>query len=208
MTRQPETTPRKAPRQRRSMAMVDTILEASARVLMERGYAEMSTNAVAQQAGISVGSLYQYFPNKASLLTALHQRHGIHMAESIEKVLGEAHEEGLRGAVTSLIRAAMAAHEVEPELHRLLEKERPLLEANMGAAGDRIHRHVMELLLRHRDELRHDDLDMAAWMTMKMTEALVHGAVLEAVDGQNARNVEAGIVDGILGFLSATPKQA
>ncbi|XQU76151.1 TetR family transcriptional regulator [Cupriavidus sp. H18C2] len=187
------------------MAMVDTILEASARVLKERGYAEMSTNAVAQRAGISVGSLYQYFPNKASLLAALHQRHATEMAESIEAVLAAPHGEGLPGAVASLIRATMAAHEVEPELHRLLERERPLLEANMGAAGDRIHRHVVELLHRHRAALRHDDLDMAAWMTIKMTEALVHAAVLETVDGKDARNVEGAIVDGILGFLSAAP---
>jgi AcrR family transcriptional regulator len=44
--------------------MVDAILQASARVLLERGYLGMNTNFVAQQAGVSVGSLYQYFPNK------------------------------------------------------------------------------------------------------------------------------------------------
>ncbi|MDM0033455.1 TetR/AcrR family transcriptional regulator [Variovorax sp. J22P271] len=199
-TRTP-TQPRKLPRQSRSMAMVDTILEASARVLKARGYEGMTTNAVAECAGISVGSLYQYFPNKASLLAALHARHAKQMADAIELVLAKPRDDGLAGAVQGLIRAAMAAHEVEPELHRLLEKERPLLEENMGAAGERIHRHVAQLLDRHRAQIGHEDLELAAWLTMKMTESLVHAAVLESVHGRNAAKVEAAIVNGVLGFL-------
>ena len=120
------------------------------------------------------------------------------MAQAIEEVLGRSNDEGLRGSVKGLVRASMAAHEVDPELHRLLEKERPLLEENMGAAGDRIHRHVQDLLLRHRSEMRHPDLRLAAWMTMKMNESLVHATVLEGLKGQEARKVEAAIVDGLV----------
>jgi len=71
-----QLSPRKAPRQSRSQATVTAILDATARILLERGYAAASTNAVAELAGVSVGSLYQYFPNKEALIAALQARHG------------------------------------------------------------------------------------------------------------------------------------
>jgi AcrR family transcriptional regulator len=70
-----ELSPRKRPSQSRSAATVKAILDATARILVERGYAATSTNAVAERAGVSVGSLYQYFPNKDALIAALHTRH-------------------------------------------------------------------------------------------------------------------------------------
>ena len=75
-------SPRKLPRQARSQATVDALLDATAQVLVERGYARTTTNAVAERAGVSVGSLYQYFPNKDALITALQQRHVRQMNEA------------------------------------------------------------------------------------------------------------------------------
>src|SRR5215510_5098878 len=67
----PRTTPRKQPRQRRSKETVEAILEAAARILVRHGYDGANTNRIAAAAGVSVGSLYQYFPNKESLVAAL-----------------------------------------------------------------------------------------------------------------------------------------
>ena len=64
MPAQVKTTPRKRPRQERAKATVETILEASARILVKRGFDGFTTNEVATAAGVSIGSLYQYFPNK------------------------------------------------------------------------------------------------------------------------------------------------
>src|SRR5215510_10445878 len=75
MQRQVRTTPRKQPRQARSRATVDSILQATARVLVKRGFDGLTTNLVAQTAGVSVGSLSQYFPNKAALVGALIEKH-------------------------------------------------------------------------------------------------------------------------------------
>jgi AcrR family transcriptional regulator len=82
--------PRKRPSQSRSAHTVDTILDATARILVERGYASTSTNAVAERAGVSVGSLYQYFPNKDALIAALHTRHIGRMKTVIENALARA----------------------------------------------------------------------------------------------------------------------
>jgi AcrR family transcriptional regulator len=72
--RRVDVSPRKSPRQARSRRMKEDLLEAAARVLERHGAEHFTTNHVAEAAGASVGSVYQYFPNKAALLVALHER--------------------------------------------------------------------------------------------------------------------------------------
>ena len=84
------TTPlRKKPKQKRSKLMVDNILEASIRVLKQHPFQQFTTNRVAEAAGISIGSLYQYFPNKQSMLLELEIRTVNEMIENVEKLLFE-----------------------------------------------------------------------------------------------------------------------
>jgi AcrR family transcriptional regulator len=74
MGRRTAVRPRKEPRQERSRHMNETILEGAARVLVREGPAAFTTNRVAEVAGVSVGSLYQYYPNKEAVLFRLHER--------------------------------------------------------------------------------------------------------------------------------------
>ena len=78
---------RKKPKQKRSKLMVDNILEASIRVLKHHPYQQFTTNRVAEAAGISIGSLYQYFPNKQSILLELEIRAVNEMIENVERLL-------------------------------------------------------------------------------------------------------------------------
>ena len=80
---------RKKPKQTRSKLMVDNILEASIRVLKQHPYHQFTTNRVAEAAGISIGSLYQYFPNKQSILLELEIKAVDAMIENVEKFLFE-----------------------------------------------------------------------------------------------------------------------
>lgn len=80
---------RKKPKQTRSKLMVDNILEASIRVLKRYPYHQFTTNRVAEAAGISIGSLYQYFPNKQSILLELEIKAVDAMIENVEKFLFE-----------------------------------------------------------------------------------------------------------------------
>ena len=80
-------SPRKAPRQQRSQETVAVILQAATRVLSRQSLAGFNTNRVAEVAGVSVGSLYQYFPNKAALVTALIDRAQTELAEAFEKLV-------------------------------------------------------------------------------------------------------------------------
>src|SRR5215510_14620277 len=80
----PSLTPRKSPRQGRAIATVDAIFEATIQVLLSDGLIGLNTTRVAHRAGVSVGTLYQYFPNKQALLFAVLERHLALLAEGTE----------------------------------------------------------------------------------------------------------------------------
>ena len=111
--------------------MVETIVEAATRVLARDGWDGFTTNEVAQVAGISVGSLYQYFPNKLALAEAIRQRH-------LDAVLAALAPSGDAGAsddaVARLVDGVISAHAVDPALHRVLLDDVPLLDRSTCAA--------------------------------------------------------------------------
>lgn len=198
--------PRKTPKQARSQVMVDTILEATARVLTNRGYAGTNTNLIAETAGVSVGSIYQYFPNKDSLIAALHQRHVLQMRNVIVRVLSKSKKSTLPKAVKALVRALVEAHAVEPELHRVLEVsevEFPLDLRKGEISFDRdISKRVQELLGSHRQEILRPDLELAVYIVLQMVKTLVHQAVLEPPPHFTLAKIENAISEAALGYLT------
>jgi AcrR family transcriptional regulator len=109
---------RKTPRQARSRATVDAIVTAGARVLDTRGWSGFTTNEVASVAGVSIGSLYQYFPNKMALVDAIRRRH----FDDVLAVLGRAHgsQRPSRRLVETLVNDMISIHQDYPALHRTL----------------------------------------------------------------------------------------
>jgi AcrR family transcriptional regulator len=101
--------PRKLPVQDRSVASVDAILGATIQVLLQVGKERLTTTRVALRAGVSVGTLYQYFPNKGALLQAALKRHLDEVTDAIELVCKEQRSEALRKMVTALITAFLEA---------------------------------------------------------------------------------------------------
>lgn len=107
--------PRKSPVQARSAASVDAILQATIQVLLNVGKERLTTTRVASRAGVSVGTLYQYFPNKSALLQAALKRHLDEVAEAVEVVCKEQHGRTLRQMVTALITAFLEAKMRDPK---------------------------------------------------------------------------------------------
>lgn len=101
--------PRKSPVQARSAASVDAILEATIQVLLDVGKEQLTTTKVALRAGVSVGTLYQYFPNKSALLKAALRRHLDEVTDAVELVCREQKGRTLRQMVTALITAFLQA---------------------------------------------------------------------------------------------------
>ena len=119
----PPLTPRKSPRQGRSIATVDAIFEATIQVLSSDGLIRLNTTRVARRAGVSVGTLYQYFPNKQALLFAVLERHLAMLATAIEKACDEnlnATVETIAEAVVkAYLQAQMAQAGISPALYRI-----------------------------------------------------------------------------------------
>ncbi|CAB3856709.1 TetR/AcrR family transcriptional regulator [Achromobacter deleyi] len=201
--------PRKSPRQQRSQQTVETILQATARVLAEHGYAGTNTNLIAETAGVSVGSLYQYFPNKNALIAALHDRHDNQMLDVIDQALLGNPAATLRERVAAIVGASLHAHLLEPALHRVLEREFPLFDQprDHSRADQDIHRRMRHLLELHRAEIAQHDRELATYVVLRIIESLVHAAALEPPAGFTPAQLEQAVVDAVMGYLG-TPQAA
>jgi AcrR family transcriptional regulator len=107
--------PRKSPVQARSAASVNAILDATIQVLLSVGKEQLTTTKVALRAGVSVGTLYEYFPNKSALLQAALKRHLAELAKAVERVCEQQQRGTLRQMVTALITAFLEAKMQEPQ---------------------------------------------------------------------------------------------
>jgi AcrR family transcriptional regulator len=184
MARRPLTNPRKQASQERSRATVDALVEATARILVRDGFDKASTNRIAQKAGVSVGSLYQYFPSKEALVAAVIDRHNADLMRLVGGVLAEVAALPVEQAVRRIVAAAIDAHRLDPKLHRVLAEQIPRtgrLEAVEGfnRAYYTLFRDYLE---RHRDGLRDVDLGVASFVCVTTIEALTHNAVLHRAD--------------------------
>jgi AcrR family transcriptional regulator len=180
MRSQVRTTPRKRPRQQRSKATVDTILEATTRVLKKHGFDGLSTNAVAAQAGVSIGSLYQYFPNKEALVAKLIDRHMEDMNAAIFAELTRVAVMPIAQAARAVVELTIRAHSVDPDLHRVLTEQVPRIGklARLRELDEICHRMVAGLLAARKDELAIADPDLAAFILVSTIEAVIHRAAL------------------------------
>ena len=161
MARAIPTNPRKSASQKRSQATVEALLDATARVLTRLGYDRASTNRIAATAGVSVGSLYQYFPNKEALVAALVARHNREMLALLRDALKEVASLDLATAIAKLVRAAVDAHRVDPALHRVFDEQVPRMGqlAKIEALEGETFRLVRSYLEERRDEISVSDLE-------------------------------------------------
>jgi AcrR family transcriptional regulator len=167
--------PRKPPRQARSAAMVELILQAAARVLATESLGGFTTNRVAEVAGVSVGSLYQYFPNKSALVAALIEREQNALAEAVESAVAR-----LGGVALPQGVAALAALAVQHQFGRPLyaaaldhEERRLPVQATLLAAQQRIVVAVAAWLSHHHPQWGAAALRVAAADCLTIAKALV-----------------------------------
>ena len=180
MARRPLTKARKVASQGRSRATVEALVEATARILVKDGFDRASTNRIAEVAGVSVGSLYQYFPSKEALVVAVIERHQQQIMQTVRGELAGVLDQPVEKAVRKLVASAVKAHRVDPKLHRVLAEQIPRvgkLEKLERFNGENftLFRTYLE---SHRAELLVDDLELASFVCVTSIEALTHNAVL------------------------------
>lgn len=199
MARRPLTSPRKSASQERSKATVDALLSATARVLVKEGYDRASTNKVAEAAGVSIGSLYQYFPSKEALVAAVIERHIGEMMDVVRASLVRVAMVPLAEAARELVRVMIDAHRIEPKLHRVLVEQIPRVGnlEHIESVDDEAIALVRAYLEAHRSEVDVLDLDLAAFVAVTSVEALTHAAVLRRpalLDDERFREEVANLV--------------
>ncbi len=180
MARRPLTNPRKKASQARSRATVDALIEATARILARDGFDRTNTNRIAEEAGVSVGSLYQYFPCKEALVAAVVERHHQELMAVARDTLAEIATLPIEKAIRRIMRAAIQAHRVNPRLHRVLTEQLPRTGrlVNGEPLIQQVYAPFRTYLESRRDELRVADLELAAFVCVTTVEALAHTAVL------------------------------
>ena len=201
------TVPRKSPSQERSRATVDAIVDATARVLVRDGYDALSTNRVAREAGVSVGSLYQYFPGKEALVAAVMERHASRLQEHIAARMAEAAPGATAEEVaTELIRAMLTAQMAEPRLHRALVEQVPRIGAlrRLHELFGNYERLVEAWLEQHAERIEVKDARLAAFVLVSAVEGLVNRATLDRPDLLAAGGLEEQILRLVLAYVVPT----
>lgn len=181
MGHKPATKPRKSALQERSRATVGALLDATARVLVRDGYDHASTNKIAEAAGVSIGSLYQYFPSKEALVAGVIARHTEQMMVVVRASFLRVATAPIGHAAVELVRVMIDAHRIEPKLHRVLVEQIPRVGnlERIEQFGEEAQILVVAYLEAHRDEIDVEDLSLAAFMAVTCVEALTHAAVLQ-----------------------------
>jgi AcrR family transcriptional regulator len=199
--------PRKSPRQARSRATVTAILGAAARVFAADGYAAGTTNHIAERAGVSVGSLYEYFPNKDALLVALMEDHIREGAAILEAVAAEtaAVTPPLRTVVRRFARAMVDLHARDRALHRVLFEEAPLPPRvrRMLADVEQVVADRVATFLHRHPEVTAPDLHLAAAVVVQAVEGLTHKLVVYGERDQDFDAHVEEIVTLITAYLTA-----
>ncbi|ENU4317934.1 TetR/AcrR family transcriptional regulator [Acinetobacter baumannii] len=136
--------PRKRPRQARSAATFEAILGAAARILESLGFAGFNTNAVAELAGVSIGSLYQYFPSKDALIVELIRRERANLSNHIVEVIQQSDAADLKDKLKLIIQAAVQHQLSRPQLARTLEFASELIGKDTEESE---HQHELETII-------------------------------------------------------------
>ncbi|QKD02939.1 TetR/AcrR family transcriptional regulator [Mesorhizobium loti] len=175
MTTLERTFTRREPKQQRSRQTVDAVLEAVQLVVKRHGTRAITTNRIAEAAGVSVGSLYQYFPDKRAIFTALHDRHVDDVRQVIGQTTAACASAPLEEFTRELVRGLVNVHAEAGELHEIVSSAVP-----EGALGfkNALH-HTFGRVLSQTDQNRYspDQTQRMLFVLPSMVESLVHGTV-------------------------------
>lgn len=203
--------PRKLPRQARSRALVDAILDAAARILAEQGREALNTNMVAEKAGVSIGSLYQYFPNREAIIAAVAERHGHRIYHHVAGV-DLSDDMTLEAAVGRIARSLFAAHALDPALHAALDSDLAHGHAATHHSHGHHHHHhsgTKEAMVRQllnlpcsvRNEIQRADVEMAAATVAEIVHAMAHAAIVHPHTRRTAEEFEREAVGAAVAYL-------
>lgn len=198
------TSARRRPKQRRARQTVEAVLDAVIRLLKRDGSDAITTNRIAEAAGVSIGSVYQYFPDKSAIFSALHQRHIDQIDRMVQNKLVEHAASSLEDLLRAMVEAMVEAHATDPELYELLMTEVPHRADGTREFAVRLHGAFLLAISSRAHELKkRRDLDKVVFVVTHMVEALSHGAVLRRPATMSLTDAKEEVVRAIIAYLRA-----
>lgn len=202
--RKPSYQLRKQPTQARAIATVEAVLEAAARILIEQDYSAASTNAIAQRAGISIGSLYEYFPGKEAVFAELRRREGLKHYQALS---GEPRPTTPRAMLRHLVSTHVSYVRDHLALYVALETQVPrfaIADAEQAVLDDYVPL-SNAFLAAHQDALRpRNDIHFITELLMRVISATVNDYALRAPQYLAGTELTEALIDLIGSYLFTT----
>jgi len=172
------------------------IIQATTQILSRDGAAGLTTNHVAERAGVSIGTLYQYFAHKEALLAEVRRRYDATFRERLFAGIGRVGSEPLPIAIAALVRVLVVLHAEDARLHNAVssetrDEERPMLEQIIAS-----------YLAAHCDEVRRPNLQLAAAVSLQVAEALVHETAVRDAARLGDDEFVAEVTDVLVRYLA------
>ncbi len=197
--------PRKAPKQGRAMHTVDSILQATQKILSNEGYERASTNYIAEVAGVSIGSLYQYFPSKEAIVSSLVEKTVVEAAERLREELLSCMGLPLEESTPRMVRAILETRKENAFVFLRLPREIPRYRAvsKQLTTEKYLHTTIQSYYMQHRDRVGIEDMETAIFVT----EQLVIGCIDAYLDNNSPKIDDETLVDhlslAVLNYLAA-----
>jgi AcrR family transcriptional regulator len=195
-------SPRKTPRQDRSRATVEALLEATTDILVREGYGKLTTNRIAERAGVNIASLYQYFPGKDAIVAELRRRHGAEQRAELRQVLAARDPRSVESTIRTLVTKGVAGHARASRLHRIFTEELPALGFRDVETLDAPLMASMRRFLLDAG-VKAPDVDLALWMISTIGGAVVHRAAVERPEDLSSGVIAEEVVTLLCGYLDA-----
>lgn len=192
---------RREPKQNRSRQTVDAVLEGVQLVVRRHGPQSITTNRIAEAAGVSIGSLYQYFPNKRAIFTALHERHVDEVRLVIEQTMAARASGPLDVFAGELVQGLMNVHAEVADLHVVVSSAMP--ETGLGFSEALHHTFAEVLSCADRDRYNSDETTRMLFVLPRMVESLVHGSTHQGRVALSRNGAESEVVRTVQVYVNS-----
>ena len=191
---------RKHPRQRRSRQLVDSLIEATGRALVEYGLDHTTTVRIAAIAGVSVGSLYQYFPNKEAIVSEMVRAKRTRLLNGLQAAEVAHRDSDLRGALAALVAATIAHQKGWPQLSQALDRAAALVP--LSEEGAALTAAILDVLRRVLRRHGMANVEVAALDLLALCRGMIDGALLRGETDTDA--LQARVMRAASGYLGIT----
>lgn len=193
--------PRKLPAQARSRATVEAIMESATYILTKMGWDGLTTNAIAEKAGVNIGSLYQFFPNKEAIITELQRRHAVATQTELFQTLDILPQQrSLRDALMLIVEGIITEHRIAPAMHKAIHEELPGSIRHLNEDKQNLHRLFSDALKPFMTNV--PDPELSVYLMGVALHGIVHTVTADRPDLLKQQHLVTEIVTLFESYLS------